>query len=137
MTEDEARRLATRIIDTWPSGAKAYIWRDQLQPLDHHTATVTYKQLTAGATQPPTPGTFMNAYRTNRARSMQDTITKPLPFQPEPLISLHEYLEHLTARARTNPTAADELECWQRRDARRRHPSNRDTPTIIGPREAD
>jgi hypothetical protein len=75
MTDDEARALATRIIDTWPTGPKAYIWRDALRPLDYGTAGTAYvrlrKLVTTGA---PTPGRFEDEYR-----ALHTPATDPTP----------------------------------------------------------
>lgn len=66
MTNDEARTLARRIIDTWPTAAKGYIWQETLTDLDHTQATRTYHQLrTEATTRPPTPGQFLAVYYAN------------------------------------------------------------------------
>lgn len=91
MTEDQARKLAARIIDTWPGGARAYVWRDVLLPLDNHAADVTYRILTREQTAPPTPGLFVSAYRAQRARLMapaQLSLAEP----DAPTLGLREYL---------------------------------------------
>lgn len=62
MTDDEARRLATRIIDTWPTGPKAYIWRDTLIDLDATHAATAYRTCLRVATRPPAPADFLDAY---------------------------------------------------------------------------
>ena len=33
MTEDDARRHAQRMTDTWPAGPKGYVWRDLVAEL--------------------------------------------------------------------------------------------------------
>lgn len=71
MTEEQARKLAWRIVDTWPTGAKAYVWSGVLLNLDHHAADVTVRLLTGELRSPPTPGTFLAAYRTQRARLLE------------------------------------------------------------------
>jgi hypothetical protein len=113
MTDDEARRLATRIIDTWPTAAKAYIWRDLLTPLDLTTARQAYwtleREITKGA---PTPGHLLAAYR-----AAERAAHPPSTEQPEldgPALSRHEYLDRLAARADTDPAAARELRSWRR-----------------------
>lgn len=78
MTDDEARKLATRIIDTWPSAAKAYVWRDELINLDPTHAATAYRRCARTAHRPPTPADFLDAYDTAR----QDARTNNPP-QPE------------------------------------------------------
>lgn len=64
MTDDEARDLATRFIDTWPGGTKAYIWRETLEPLDAGRAGTAYVKLRREHEhgKAPNPGQFMVAY---------------------------------------------------------------------------
>lgn len=68
MTDDEARKLATRIVDTWPNGAKAYVWRDVLIALDARHAAVAYRTLSLDehAGKSPTPAQFHAHYRKAR-----------------------------------------------------------------------
>ena len=47
MTDDEARTLATRMIDTWPSGPKAYIWRNEFTHLDAPPAYTAFGKMRA------------------------------------------------------------------------------------------
>lgn len=67
MTEDEARRLATRFIDTWPTGARAYVWRDLFIDLEPGLAIDAYHRLEVECDRAPTPGQFHAAYRAARA----------------------------------------------------------------------
>ena len=78
MTDDEARQLATRIIDTWPNGSKAYVWRDLLEPLSAGRAGTAYARLLRDHenARAPSPGQFMALYRslhTDPASSTDDT----------------------------------------------------------------
>ena len=57
MTDDEARRLATRFIDTWPTGTRAYIWRDMFIDLEPAgLARDAYHRLERECDRAPTPG---------------------------------------------------------------------------------
>jgi hypothetical protein len=114
VTDDEARRLALRIIDTWPTAAKAYVWRDLLTPLDLVTARQAYwtleREITKGA---PTPGHLLAAYRA------ADRATHPPTTEhhdtDEPMISFAEYSRRLEDRADRGDTHAQaELERWRR-----------------------
>jgi hypothetical protein len=113
MTDDEARRLATRIIDTWPTAAKAYVWRDLLAPLDIELAREAYRRLEREIERgAPTPGHFHATYR-----AVHRALHPPSTEQPElddPVLSRHEYLARLAAKAETDPAAARELRSWRR-----------------------
>lgn len=112
MTEDQARKLAERIIDTWPGGARAYVWRDVLFALDHHAADVTVRLLTKSATSPPTPGTFLVAYKSQRARLMEpQQLTIAVD---EERIGPNGYLDRLRERAQQDPASAEELAALER-----------------------
>jgi hypothetical protein len=115
MTDDEARAMATRFIDTWPTGPKAYVWRDILQDLDHQTATHTYRTLTRDSKHAPTPGHFHDVYRAHqRALTPPDT-TNPAAYERRNAISLDTYLAGVQAHADTgNQDSIDELERWLR-----------------------
>jgi hypothetical protein len=78
MTDDEARKLATRIVDTWPTGPKAYIWRDLLIALDAKASAAAYRTLTLDdrAGKSPTPAQFHAHYRLAR-RDGDNTPTGP------------------------------------------------------------
>lgn len=108
MTDEQARKLAIRIIDTWPNSAKAYVWRDTLLGLDQHTADVTYRTLCANATSAPTPGLFLITYRAERSR-LTAAVQPVLELVPIDAISRDEYLERLQRRATHDARAADEL----------------------------
>lgn len=114
MTDDEARRLATRIIDTWPTGAKAYIWRDNLISLDHaltqHAIRTLEREVTRGA---PTIGQLHAAYHAHQ-RALNPPTTEPAHTNTQ-AISLTEYTRRLTDRANRGDTEAiDELGHWAR-----------------------
>lgn len=68
MTDDEARTLATRIVDTWPNGPKGYIWRNELTTLDHTHATDAFRDMRRDVER-PTLSTFHAYYRAARART--------------------------------------------------------------------
>jgi hypothetical protein len=103
MTDDEARKLAQRITDTWPTGARAYIWRDILRPLDPHLALTVYRTIRDNNTHPPTPGEYKLAYKQALAR----TIALEQPELPlSNVIGLDQYLQRVTDQ--------DELQHWHR-----------------------
>lgn len=79
MTEDDARQLATRIIDTWPNGPKAYIWRETLEPLHAGTAGTAYVRLRSDHAngRAPSTGEFVAVYR-----SLQTATAEPTPDSP-------------------------------------------------------
>lgn len=112
MSPDEARKLATRLIDTYPNGPKAYIWRDTLTELDAHDAADAYHDLLKSAERTPTIAHFLAAYHAIRRRRH----STPHRNQPDGTeITLGEYLTRITRRAQTgNQDALDELERWQR-----------------------
>ena len=110
MTDDEARRLATRIIDTWPNGPRHYIWRDLITHYNHHLAQHTYQRLQHQLDRPPTTGQFHATYRALE-RGAQ---TPDQPELEEATLSRNEYLQRVAERARNDPAAADELEHWRR-----------------------
>ena len=111
MTDDEARKLAQRCIDTWPNGPKAYIWRDAVLPLDAGAAAKAYRALLNETEKTPTIGRFMAHYAAltrvdNGGRMIRWTGNE---------IGLDEYLTRLQARADMGgQDAADELGNWQR-----------------------
>lgn len=74
MTDDEARTLATRFIDTWPAGSRAYVWRDLFAELEPGLAVDAYHRLQRDCDKAPTPGQFHAAYRAAlaRAKSIDD-----------------------------------------------------------------
>lgn len=72
MNDDEARKLATRIIDTWPSAAKGYVWRDTLVDLDPTHAATAYRRCARTAHRPPTPADFLDAYDAARLDARED-----------------------------------------------------------------
>lgn len=116
MTEDQARKLAQRCIDSWPSGPKAYIWRDVLLDLDADYAAVAYRTLVRSAERAPNTGQFMTHYR-----AVQPPPALPGWAPPANAITLEEYLCRLAERsARGDEAATIELERWQRHGAGRR-----------------
>lgn len=114
MTDDEARRLATRIIDTWPNGPRAYIWRDTLIDLDYELAVHAYRTLEREVVRgAPTPGQFHAAYNAH-TRALNPPTTEPAA-DTEPFVSLGAHLDDLRDRARRGDTeAVAELHSWQR-----------------------
>lgn len=110
MTDDEARKLAQRIIDTFPNGPKAYVWRDALQHLDPGPAARAYRILVDEAEKTPTIARFKAHYH---ALTRTDAPTMIRWTGNE--ISLDEYLRRLSERADFgNTDAADELEDWRK-----------------------
>jgi hypothetical protein len=81
VTDEDARKLATRIIDTWPHGAKAYVWRDVLIELDPVHASVAYRRCARTASRAPTPADFLDAYDAARADARRDQADQHLPAQ--------------------------------------------------------
>lgn len=114
MTEDEARRLATRIIDTWPTAAKAYVWRDLLIPLDSELARDTYRRLEREIDKgAPTPGQFHTVYRS--IEKTYEPTPSSSPHQLEEGLSPSEYLARVQARVQHGDRqAAEELMRWER-----------------------
>lgn len=111
MNDDQARLLATRFIDTWPTGPRAYVWRDILTPLDHPTAVHAYRTLTRERGT-PTPGQFHEAYNAHRRTALAAPDPTPAPTTAN-TIALQQYLERLgERRARGDVEAADELDHW-------------------------
>lgn len=110
MTEDDARKHAQRMIDTFPNGPKAYVWRELFNDLDGAIAHGAYHALIKTAPKAPTPGQFMEHYRAQMPRA-EARITRSDPDG----ISLAEYLERVTTRAvNGNHDAVAELERWGR-----------------------
>jgi hypothetical protein len=62
VTEDEARKLATRMIDTWPSGPKGYIWQNELKALQFEHAAEAFRLLRQ-ETDKATTAQFHQRYR--------------------------------------------------------------------------
>ena len=63
MTNEEARRLALRIIDTWPGHViKAYVWTEALTDLDHTTALGVYEYLRDRDERAPNIARFLAIY---------------------------------------------------------------------------
>jgi hypothetical protein len=111
MTDDEARKLATWIIDTFPTGPKAYIWRDALHDLDAQRAADVYRHM-ADHVDRLTIGAFKGEYnRRARADQMYHAGVRWTGTE----ISLDEYLGRLQVRAASGESAAvDELSNWER-----------------------
>jgi hypothetical protein len=81
VNDDEARKLATRIIDTWPAGSKGYVWRDVLVELDATLAGVAYRRCARTASRAPAPADFLDAYDAARADARRDQADQHLPAQ--------------------------------------------------------
>lgn len=110
MTDDEARKLATRCIDTWPSGPKAYTWHALFTDLDANYAAVAYRALQREATKTPTPGQFMAHYNAAIPSPNSDTWRPPVD-----AISLGEYLERVQLRATNGSHEAQaEMDRWSK-----------------------
>jgi hypothetical protein len=114
VTDDDARRLATRIIDTWPTGAKAYVWRDLLTPLDLELAHETYRRLEREIDKgAPTPGQFHAIYR--GIEKAHEPAVGSAHQDVEQRMAPSEYLARVHARAQHGDRqAADELVRWER-----------------------
>lgn len=112
MTDDDARTIATWIIDTWPTSAKAYVWKGVMKDLDAGTAKGAYRQLARTSERPPTPGQFCAEY--NRlVRSAAPSGPSAIRWRGDE-ISLDEYLDKLSRKALISTDAADELKNWER-----------------------
>jgi len=86
MTEGEARYWGTRFIDTWPSGARAYVWRDLFQTLDVALVAGVYTELERDVIRgAPTPGQFHETYTALR-RVLQPAPTVELDLADENVI---------------------------------------------------
>ena len=120
MTNDEARTLARRIIDTWPTGAKGYVWQEILNPLDAGRATDAYRQLiTESTTKPPSPGQLLAAHHAHGERPTERRHGPVYDPADGPIMSRDEYLGRLEQRALRGDTyAAQELETWRKHIAR-------------------
>lgn len=109
MTEDQARKLATRIIDTWPTGPKAYIWRDVLIHLDPIKAADVYRHFVETADK-VTIGQFKSEYD-RRTRSERPTTIRWTGHE----IGFDEYIGRLRVKASNGESEAiEELANWNR-----------------------
>lgn len=121
MTEDEARKLAQRCIDTWPAGPKGYIWRDALLPLDAHYAAAAYRRMSTEQDR-PTVARFIAEYHALMPRG-----DAPAHTIDRGAISLGEYLERVQLRAlKGDHEAQSEMDRWTRHlgaEVRRRPPT--------------
>lgn len=118
MTDDEARKLGTRMIDTWPNGPRAYVWRDAFlhNHLDPTIAANTYRALERSSERAPTISQFLATYH-SIARRTDDPLEQHhhTPTRHTEEIDLTEYLTRLAHRAAGGDTAADtELDTWNR-----------------------
>lgn len=117
MTEEEARKLSETIVATWPTSAKAYIWKRAIGALDAHVAEVTYRVLRDGAATVPTVGSYLAAYASQHRRLRETPLA--LDLDAPAIVSPAQYVERLQNRASHDPRAADELEhfakVWRRR----------------------
>jgi hypothetical protein len=123
--------LAADITSSWQDNNIALeVWVAELDPLDYQLAHTTIARMRHELTRPPSIATFHSTYAGIRRAN-----------EPDPIDTLHnvhaisrdEYLELIRGRARFSPDAQLELARWERLAARRRHPSHRDQPTVIGP----
>lgn len=65
MTNEQAKRLAHRIIDTWPGHViKAHVWTEVLTDLDYNVALGVYEHLRDTDERPPPIARFRAIYRT-------------------------------------------------------------------------
>lgn len=112
MNDDDARQIATWIIDTFPSGPKAYIWKGLLKELEAGTAKGAYRQLARTCEKAPTTGQFMAEY--NRLIRTETGNHYRGPVWRGDEIGLDDYLDKLVLKAQHNPDAADELGNWER-----------------------
>jgi hypothetical protein len=111
MTEDEARRVAQHCIDAWPSGPKAYIWRELVSDLDYGPAVGAYRQLAHESIKAPTTGQFMAHYH---AVVGPRTDHRGIRWNGDE-IGLGEYLERVQLRATNgNHEAQAEIDRWVR-----------------------
>lgn len=72
MTADEQRTWAERIVDTWPGGTKAYVWRNLLRRLgaERELVEATYTAMLAEAPRNPPPSMFYAVYRGAEQRTV-------------------------------------------------------------------
>lgn len=76
MTDDEARKIATQTIDTWPTGPKAYVWINELTPLDAGIARAAFKELRTTHERISTAA-FHQCYRTKAREHANDIEQQP------------------------------------------------------------
>jgi hypothetical protein len=108
MTGDEARTLARRIVDTWPTAAKGYIWQDILTPLDATRAANAYHQLvTEATTRAPSPGQLLAIYHAEEHHPPEHHGPYYDPADG-PIMSLEQYL----ASPNSDPVARRALQRW-------------------------
>ena len=111
MTEDEARKVAQHCIDAWPTGPKAYIWRELVIDLEYGPAVGAYKQLARDSIKAPTTGQFMAHYH---ALQPSRTDARGIRWNGDE-ISLGEYLERVQMRAVNGSHEAQaEMDRWHR-----------------------
>lgn len=111
MTETEAQEIARLMIDTWPTGPRAYIWARFAREFAHDLARETYSRLARENDRPPTLQRFGEMYRVVRREHEPMLLEEP---DEDDTIDRREYLRRLAARAERDPVAADELERWRR-----------------------
>jgi len=125
MNESEARRLSVRIIDTWPGGAKQYIWQSLLAGCTNDRAAwAAYETLKKAARRIPTTGEFLEEYDRAVARLRAQPSPQLRLVEQQPVIDSATYVERLRERAKTDPDAAAELAYWEHLRARPRPDRN-------------
>lgn len=79
MNDDEARRFARRMIDTWPNGPKGYVWEDAAKPLDAGHARIALRRLEATAKRAPTIAELLEQYEAARRAALADAGRQDAP----------------------------------------------------------
>lgn len=111
MTEDECRKVCTHLIDAWPNGPKAYIWREALEQLKYPLAVQAFKAMRDEYPKTPTVAVFRQFY----GRFAPTATGHPGISWQGNEIGLDEYLKRLAERSATgSQDATDELDNWNR-----------------------
>lgn len=111
MTESEANEIARLMIDTWPTGPRAYVWARFVREFAHDLARETYDRLAREIDRPPSLQRFGEMHRVVRREHKPAMLEEP---DEDDTIDRREYLRRLAARAERDRAAADELENWRR-----------------------
>lgn len=74
MTDDDARKIATQAIDTWPNGPKGYVWQNEIRGCDAELARTAMARLRR-ETDRATTAQFHAVY--NAVRSTSAVLTAP------------------------------------------------------------